>query len=41
MLMEIHQKSMKEQKQVMQDTLANWMAETDQVDDILVIGVRI
>ncbi len=41
MLQEIHMKPMEEQKRVMVQTLKNWMAEADQVDDILVIGVRI
>ncbi len=41
MLQEIHEKPMEEQKRVMVQTLKDWMAETDQVDDILVIGVRI
>ena len=41
MLREINQKSMEEQKKIMNQTLADWMADTDQVDDILVIGVRI
>ena len=41
MLQEIHMKSMEEQQLIMKKTLADWMAETDQIDDILVIGVRI
>jgi len=41
MLMEIHMKSMSEQRKIMEDTLQEWMADTDQIDDILVIGVRI
>ncbi len=41
MLQDIHMKSMDEQLQVMQDTLSDWMVETEQVDDILVIGIRI
>ena len=41
MLHDIHMKPMDEQKKVMEKTLADWMSETDQVDDILVIGVRI
>ena len=41
MLQEIHMKPMEEQKKIMQQTLRDWMASADQVDDILVIGVRI
>ena len=41
LLGEINAKSMDEQKKILQGTLADWMAETSQVDDILVIGVRI
>lgn len=41
LLQEIHTKPMQEQKKVMEKTLADWMEETEQVDDILVIGVRI
>jgi hypothetical protein len=41
MLHDIHLKSMAEQQKIMEQTLQDWMAETNQVDDILVIGVRI
>jgi len=41
MLRKINKNSVKEQKKIMEETLADWMADTDQVDDILVIGVRI
>lgn len=41
MLHDIHMKSMEEQQKIMQQTLSDWMAETEQIDDILVIGVRI
>ncbi len=41
MLLDIHKKSMDEQLQIMEKTLSDWMVETEQVDDILVIGVRI
>jgi serine phosphatase RsbU (regulator of sigma subunit)/Tfp pilus assembly protein PilF len=41
MLQEIHMKPMAEQKKIVQQTLRDWMASADQVDDILVIGVRI
>jgi serine phosphatase RsbU (regulator of sigma subunit) len=41
LLQEIHNKPMYEQKDIMERTLRDWMANTDQIDDILVIGVRI
>ncbi len=41
LLADINTKSMEEQKNILESTLADWMAETSQVDDILVIGVRI
>ncbi len=41
MLREINRKSMEEQKKIMEQTLQDWMADTEQVDDILVIGVRV
>jgi serine phosphatase RsbU (regulator of sigma subunit) len=41
MLTKIHARPMKEQKRIMVETLEQWMTDTDQVDDILVVGVRI
>lgn len=41
MLLKIHSKPMKEQKRIMVETLEQWMANTSQVDDILVVGVRV
>ena len=41
MLLKIHSKAMKEQKKIMVETLEQWMADTSQVDDILVVGVRV
>ena len=40
-LQEIYEKSMVEQKVSLESTLDNWMINTNQVDDILVMGVRI
>jgi serine phosphatase RsbU (regulator of sigma subunit) len=40
-LSKVHTRSMKEQKDVLVGTLHEWMAEADQVDDILVIGIRV
>ncbi|MCK4746124.1 MAG: SpoIIE family protein phosphatase, partial [Bacteroidales bacterium] len=41
MLREIHMKTVDEQLKIMEQTLKDWMAETEQVDDILVIGIRV
>lgn len=40
-LEQIYTKSMAEQKEALEKALDNWMADTSQVDDILVMGVRI
>jgi len=39
-LSQIHTKSMEEQKVTLEKILHEWMAEADQVDDILVVGIR-
>jgi serine phosphatase RsbU (regulator of sigma subunit) len=41
LLGEIYNKSMDEQKNMLNETLESWMAETSQIDDILVMGIRI
>jgi serine phosphatase RsbU (regulator of sigma subunit) len=41
MLLEIHKKPMNEQKETLTSTIKKWMGEAPQVDDILVIGVKI
>jgi len=41
LLLKIHQEPMREQKNILDKTIADWMGETSQVDDILVIGVRV
>jgi serine phosphatase RsbU (regulator of sigma subunit) len=40
-LLEIQHKTMKEQEQHLNTFIENWKASTEQIDDILVIGVRI
>jgi ligand-binding sensor domain-containing protein/serine phosphatase RsbU (regulator of sigma subunit) len=40
LLLRIHGKSMSEQKQLVEDHLDKWRGEYEQVDDILVIGIR-
>ena len=41
LLLSIQHKSMHEQKQVLKGTLEKWKGDSYQVDDILVIGVKI
>ena len=41
LLIDNHHLPMSEQKQLLSSTINTWMADTEQVDDILVIGVRI
>jgi serine phosphatase RsbU (regulator of sigma subunit) len=40
-LLELHKKPMNLQKKELEETLENWMANTRQVDDILVMGIRL
>jgi serine phosphatase RsbU (regulator of sigma subunit)/Tfp pilus assembly protein PilF len=40
-LLELHKKPMNMQKEELEETLENWMANTRQVDDILVMGIRL
>ncbi len=41
MLLEIHGQPMKEQKQILSKRIHDWMGDNTQVDDILIIGIRI
>lgn len=41
LLMEIHHKPMKEQKEILENTLKQWMGKYHQIDDILVMGFNI
>lgn len=42
LLLDIHQKPMAEQKEILNETLINWMGtENEQIDDILVMGVEV
>ncbi len=41
LLLEIHDRAMYDQKDILEKTLSEWMGGNSQVDDILVIGVRI
>ncbi|MCF8380520.1 MAG: SpoIIE family protein phosphatase [Bacteroidales bacterium] len=41
LLLNIHTESMPEQKEILNQVIDDWRGEVDQIDDILVIGVRI
>jgi serine phosphatase RsbU (regulator of sigma subunit) len=41
LLIRIHQEPMREQKTILDKTLTDWMGDNSQIDDILVIGVRV
>jgi serine phosphatase RsbU (regulator of sigma subunit) len=41
LLLQIHEKPMTEQKEILQRANEDWQGELEQVDDILVIGIRI
>ena len=41
LLLEIHEKPMGKQRNILEKTLSDWMGKEEQVDDILVIGVRV
>ena len=41
LLLDIHKKSLKEQHDILDDTITNWLRGYQQIDDILVIGVKI
>lgn len=32
---------MKEQKQILNDTIENWHGELPQIDDVLVVGIKV
>ena len=41
LLLSLQEKSLKEQRNILDRTLEEWRGDLDQVDDILVIGVRL
>ena len=41
LLIKIHQEPLQEQQKILDKTLADWMGENSQIDDILVVGVRV
>jgi len=40
-LLSIHEVDMGEQKEIIRTNMENWMADTDQIDDITVMGIRL
>ena len=41
LLLSIQDKNMNEQKQILLNTIEDWRGDLDQIDDILVVGLRI
>jgi hypothetical protein len=41
LLVRISKKSMEEQKDILDTTIKEWMGSVEQIDDILVMGLRI
>lgn len=41
LLLSIHEKSMYEQKNILEKTMENWMKKTEQIDDITIMGIRL
>ena len=41
LLLDIHEEPMFDQKTKLEKTLGNWMGDQMQIDDILVVGVRV
>ncbi len=41
LLLNIHTKPMNEQKQILDDEIRNWCNKTDQIDDIIILGIRV
>lgn len=41
MFLDIHKKPMNEQKEILDNTIEDWMKNTEQIDDIILIGMKI
>lgn len=41
LLLDIHELSLQEQKNILENTLKEWRGDTHQIDDVLVLGVRL
>ena len=40
LLMENHDRTLHDQREILEKTISDWMGDTSQIDDLLVIGVR-
>ena len=41
LLLEINDQAMQDQKKILEETLSDWMGDHSQIDDLLVLGVRV
>jgi serine phosphatase RsbU (regulator of sigma subunit) len=41
LLLSFQQKSMRQQKQLLEDAFSSWRGDIDQIDDVCIVGVRI
>jgi serine phosphatase RsbU (regulator of sigma subunit) len=41
LLVKIHERTMHDQKEILEKTLSDWMGDNAQIDDLLVVGVRV
>jgi hypothetical protein len=41
LLLEIHQRPMAEQREILHQTLLNWHGDSPRIDDVVVMGVRL
>jgi len=41
LLLNIHERSIGDQKNILEDTFENWRGDIEQIDDILIIGIRV
>ena len=41
LLLENHQKPFNEQKDILEKTIVDWIGDLEQIDDVLVIGIKI
>ena len=41
LLLNIHVKNMEEQKNILEETIEDWKGEIDQIDDILIMGIKV
>ncbi len=41
LLLDVHDQSMHDQKEMLEKTLSDWMGDNSQIDDVLVVGVKV